>query len=123
MAPPQIRDGMNARIPVKFMLIYSLAFLRIYSKGFSVKINISCISSALLQRPQLCGHQQIGKPGQLISTPIGISPLITRAEKSLTATVSRLYNRAEKQLLTRRRCTPEITLFMRIWRNWQTRRF
>ena len=41
MAPPQIRDGMNARIPVKFMLIYSLAFLRIYSKDFLAKINIS----------------------------------------------------------------------------------
>ena len=24
MAPPQIRDGMNARIPVKFMLTFSL---------------------------------------------------------------------------------------------------
>lgn len=40
-----------------------------------------------------------------------MSPLITRAEKSLTAAASRLYNRAEKQLLTRRRCTPESTLF------------
>ena len=56
MAPPQIRDGMNARIPVKFMLTLSLAPCGDIGKKFFCQ-NVTGIFHSLTSKKQISCEQ------------------------------------------------------------------